>query len=644
MFGIKNGILEKNGKKVLALGHSYYASYHWQKVPVPEEGDREGVCAKDMKLMADAGFNIVRCAALGDVKKENGTVKVKFPLVDTIIKEATKNGIASTVRLQGYHFNLSGYDDFLLQDQDNNEPPFRWNWFVRNCLNHDGIRKDNIDATVQSAKYFSRYDELVGFQIYNEAGYPQNGFYDYHPSTVIEYRKWLVKKQLLTETDADKYYPPRARPKRGEDTKEWVNWRLFNTERMSGFLNELSDKAKEGYKTPETFTCHTTMPFTGMSAINGVDYYQIAQRMDIMGITHYIASSGPSYFYASLVLDAAESAAAIYGKHAWLIEYNARCKCKGSEWERETYSAIGSNYKGILYYQWRADYPYDDGPEPDGFGLLYNNGDKTPKYDMAISMTKLTNRISSIAVECEKIRSGVGIIFSQHAIAHHDALDNGTYKENDRNSYISAILNAYKDFKKEFVTPDIIRAEDLEKNILKIKVVILPTLEGLSEIEILKIEEFISNGGKVYLYNAFVGYYISYIDYKNQDLFNSLLRATDVGAPIHHGASSLLEYSCIYPDVIVENGNGNIDVKAIGNEKTVLLSVINYDSLEKPAKDVVLKINKKGIPKNKLAYLFSTDTEVQLKYDIEDDSFIHINLPELNCGAYIVLSDKPVDI
>ena len=114
-YTIENGIYKKDGKPVFALGVSYYASYHERKVPVPPEADRFGELELDIRDMSDFGFNIVRCAALGDVYyNEKRRVVTDTPLLDAIAESCDKNGIGLMLRLQGYSMNLSGYKDTLM--------------------------------------------------------------------------------------------------------------------------------------------------------------------------------------------------------------------------------------------------------------------------------------------------------------------------------------------------------------------------------------------------------------------------------------------------------------------------------------------------------------------------------------------------
>ena len=118
MYEIKNGILHKQGQKLFVLGESYYPSFHPCKFPVKPEDDRMGEMIKDLKGMAEAGFNHVRFAALGDVTYDGEAKCVTYdgPLVDAMTREAEKNDLSVSVRLQGFSVNLRGFTNiFMIQ-------------------------------------------------------------------------------------------------------------------------------------------------------------------------------------------------------------------------------------------------------------------------------------------------------------------------------------------------------------------------------------------------------------------------------------------------------------------------------------------------------------------------------------------------
>lgn len=71
MFRLNSGILYKNNKPIIAIGQSYYASFHEAKYPLPPSGDRIGLMKEDIQLMKDAGFQFIRIAALGELSIGN---------------------------------------------------------------------------------------------------------------------------------------------------------------------------------------------------------------------------------------------------------------------------------------------------------------------------------------------------------------------------------------------------------------------------------------------------------------------------------------------------------------------------------------------------------------------------------------------
>ena len=500
MYKVKNGLLEKDGKPVYCLGVSYYASYHERKVPVPPEGDRIGEMKKDLKEMADAGFNLVRFAALGNISyDENGEVSYDGALADALAKEADNAGIASMIRLQGYTSNPSGYTDCLMVNSEGKEMnPGVWYDFIQNSLHHKGILKDNENCTRALAKHFKEISDTACFLTYNEPHYPSNGIFDYHKDSIAAYRKWLVEKNIMTEQEAAIYTPPTSRPSKGESPVEWINWRLFSRDALSEFLNHSSDVAKAATGI-ETMTCLTTDPTMPSNASRCVSFYDSAERMDAIGITHYYLCNMPEAFFANLDLDMAESAGAIYGKPMWLVEYDARTDIPLDKFRRETYMALGSGCKGIMYYQWRGDHTYPDSPEGNGFGVVDEFGNPTANFENAKSVLRLINKLSDTFIYADKLRSSVAILHSDYAFMYADAVENegSAWNNTLKNSCLDEFVNIYKQLRRENISPDIVRAKDLIDNRLGVKVLCVPAYEKLSEDEKNALAAFESNGGKI---------------------------------------------------------------------------------------------------------------------------------------------------
>jgi len=656
MYELKNGILHKNGEPTLALGISYYASYHHQKVPVPEDGDRVGEMIKDFKDVKNAGFNFIRTAALGKIERTDKGVEVDFPFIDTMMEKANEADLASMIRLQGYSINLCDYKDATMLNEKGEEMPFYWSWFVRNSLNHPGVIKDNEDATIVSAKHFAKYPSLVSYQIYNEPAYPNKGFYDYNPHSIKAYKKWLAEKGYKSAAEAELTEPPRQRPEKGQDANEWILWRQFCMEKLNWYLCHLGDKAKEGYIKAEVTTCHMTCPMLPGNAIRGQDYFQTAEGMDMLGITHYIATVGPNYYTATMVFDCAESAAATFGKNFWLVEADAHTMVPATEWERLNYSVIGSAAKGILYYQWRADYPYSDAPEPEGFGLVYNDGTKTEKYDVAIKMNALINHYSKYFACSEKVRSGVAVLFSNHATEYFDAIDNGGSQEFSKNHdrYSLYMRGIYYDFRDAGAAVDYTRACDLERNPLGIKLLLISSIEGLSEEELADIDKFIAAGGTALVYEPAKHGYYPY-NYEGNELkkeyalkdstsktnFYSALIKRKRDYDLVDARTAMDKYS-MKRAVEIQGNAKYLDAKllkgSIGNEDYRIIALVNYDTLERTIKEGDIRVSLElDMDINGLHALYVTpEKTVELKMEILVGK-VSMMLPEITTGAFIFI-------
>ena len=524
MYKIKNGLLEKDGKPIYCVGVSYYASYHERKVPVPPEGDRLGEMKKDFKGMADTGFNLVRFAALGDMSyDENGEIVYKGELTDTLIKEAEKAGIATMIRLQGYTSNPSGNTDCLMVDSEGKEMNTdTWLNFIQNSLHHKGILKDNENCTRALAKHFNEISDIAGFQTYNEPHYPLEGIYDYHKDSIAAYRKWLVKKGIMSKTEAADYEPPRKRPEKGEDPTEWINWRLFSMEALSGFLNDTSDIAKEATGI-ETMTCLNTDPTIPTNSARCVNFYDSAEGMDAIGITHYYLCNMPEVFFANFDLDMAESAGAVCGKPMWLVEYDARTDIPLDKFRRETYMALGSGCKGIMYYQWRGDHTYPDSPEGNGFGVVDEFGRPTANYENAKNVMALINKLSDTFIYADKLRTSVGLLHSDYAFMYADAVENEGCVCDDslKNSYLDKMVDTYKQLRLENISPDIIRAKDLDENKLGIKVLCVVCRDMLFENEKKALKKFEENGGKIIIRDDYFCHGYKPTFFKDEKYLNS---------------------------------------------------------------------------------------------------------------------------
>ncbi|MBR2467122.1 MAG: beta-galactosidase [Clostridia bacterium] len=502
MYRIKRGRLFSDGKAVFALGQSYYPSFHTAKYPVAPEGDRIGEMKKDLRGMRDMGFNHVRFAALGEVTLgDDGKVKVSTPFIDEMIKEADALGLSVSVRLEGYSVNLRGFKDTEPVNWNGevmDDSRTKWYDFVRTTTCHDGLLEDDRTYATALAEHYKSFKNVVGFQIYNEPHMPGVDVCDYHPLAIEKYRAWLTERGVLTEEEAKDYEPPRSREE--GSPRMWALWRLFSRDMMTAFLKNPSDAARAVAPELATYTCYTSNMISPKNTANGTDPFKGAVDMEILGFTTYVRSVGSHYPALRLQLDLVTSAAKLAGGESWCIEMDSRTYIPPFLFNRNTYLATGSGLKGLLYYQWRGDYPAVGVPFPNSCGLLNYDGTKTANFDNAARAVKTVNEMSDLLMGAERAHEGVGILHSDYAVFYRDALENRgktPIDDSTPNAYLFEYVATYREITEANYTVDIVNAEALKENAFGIKVLFVPRPEYLSPEEAEAVEDFRRRGGHV---------------------------------------------------------------------------------------------------------------------------------------------------
>ena len=499
MYKIRDGILTHDGHEVFALGESYYPSFHHAKYPVPPEGDRIGEMKNDLRMMKELGFNHVRFAAIGLTRLNNaGEVEIDTPFVDAMIQEAERNDLSVSVRLQGYAVNLRNFRDVLMIDNHGKEQDVRfWYDFIQTTLHHPGLLQDNAHATAALSAHFAQFPNMVACQIYNEPHYPGVDFFDYHPLAIEAYRKWLVEREVLTRSEAAQYMPPRTRKE--QPPRMWALWRLFCRDSLSRFLNESAEASRHGAALP-TYTCLTSCQSNAGNSYRGVDYFENARGMELVGYTCYFHAEGMDYFAMCAILDLAASAAEAQGKQAWCIELDSRTAIPPRIFNKNTFALLGSGAKGLIYYQWRGDYPSEATPIPNGCGLLNYDGSKTANYENAGRMVSLIRGLSDWLVRAQRVTCGVGIFHSDYACFMADARENDQQKRLERvkNSVITDFHRIYYDLRRMGYGVVVTDEAALLENRWQLHTLFLPDKSLLSPQEQQAVEEFIRRGGRAY--------------------------------------------------------------------------------------------------------------------------------------------------
>ncbi len=659
MYSIKNGVLYKDGRPTIGMGAGYYASFHRYKWPVPPDGDRVGEAEKDLAEMREIGFNMIRTSALGDFRWEDGQVKGEFPFAEKLCEIADKNDLSVLLRSQGYSAVMRHKSEDVRILNYKREPIEFQKCFVSDCINHPGVIEDNDALTEFIAKHFSKYKNIVLHLMYNEPGYPYDEGYDFHPESIKAYRKWLVDNGYRTEKEVENLEPPHHRPNRGESEEEWILFHEFKFQAMSRFLCDSGRASDRGNPNTESLTCTMPLPLQEGGTTIGEDIFDMGDGMDIIGVTDYCPYIGLPAYFTYLYSDTLNSAARMNGKHVWAAECNAHTAVTITEWQRETYGLLGSGFKGLLYYQWRADYDNGKGPEIGMFGILHNDRTHSQKYDIIKGTNALVERLSETLATSDRISSDIGILYSRHANTFFDAHENGwidpevawdafenfdpgtfVFKYNHNIDYLGMI---HRELRQRQIAPNIVRASDLKENKLGIKTLFVPSATGLGAEELDMINEFAKNGGYVFSYqpqsrtNGFTLNCHSTLDC-------DIKREKTIPKNLGRGVMGAI-YS--YDDVLyatnykyrfkISSELDKIMYDVLENGRCYTVSFVNVDSFERAEKSCVLSVDASLVSDR--AKFHTVTREIEVKGELVGDKMV-FKIPEIRTGCFFMIDKK----
>ncbi len=634
-YALINGILFADGKPTFAVGTSYYASFHPQKRTEPEGTDPYPNMKLDVADIAAAGFNNIRCAALGETHWEGDTLVSDTSFIDAMIAEAAANGVAMIVRLNGYTMDFRGGDTRPLDAQGRPMPPLPTaSCFIQQTLYDEGLNRDAYEGTRQLAAHYGAKSGVVGFQIYNE---PAMAFYsketgamyfDYRPATVAAFRRWLADEGYMSAEDAAKTEAPVPPMKTDAEWKLWGLWHLFGTASMDAMLCRTNAAAREGAPGKESFTNFVCTPVGGQSVLAG-SWFGCAGGMDILGLDEYSPLRGQKYYGVMSRFDSVENAAAARGKHAWLPEVCCRTHMTVEDYEREAYAGVAAGYKGISWYLWRGDL---GGPEVQLGGMVWNDRSKTAKFDEAVKVNFLLQKYGEKIVTAERVRDGVGILYSLYAAAQ---------TERDQRWYTRSEAR-YAELKKLGVTPVYVTADSLAENPFGVRLLFIPDYYALSSKERAAVDAFAKDHAVISNENKFLpacGAEIYGVSTQSNWCFR--VPGTAGGDNVDRRAlfltEELLEIASVRPLVRISAEHGALDCGALVNkdEGYCLVSCVNIATDGSPAKGGKLSILREAGEIREALYI-DRNHEKSLAIKETADGF-GIDLPSYETGGFFIL-------
>lgn len=242
--------------------------------------------------------------------------------------------------------------DLAIVDRDGVAYPSgaMWSWA---CINHPVYQEESSRFLAQLLDRYGSTEQLLGWQIHNEPGYPfipredrsAVAWYDYNEHTIAAFRQWLRERYHSIadlnaawcwiptnqrHTDFASVPAPRAPAVEWGSPNAWLDWRRFTYANWNACIHHQHEQIKA--HSPTTVTM-TNIYGAGMDHDGrlGIDVWSLAHQCDVIGYDLYPGQHMPTAAatgrlpagnpdYPAWFLDFAASTARHAGRDWWLPE------------------------------------------------------------------------------------------------------------------------------------------------------------------------------------------------------------------------------------------------------------------------------------------------------------------------------------
>ncbi|MFO7882475.1 MAG: beta-galactosidase [Kosmotogaceae bacterium] len=269
--------------KNILCGVCYYPE-HWDE-------DRLG---EDIRIMKDIGINVVRIGefAWSVIEKESG--KYDFSFFDKVINKLHENDISviiGTPTASPPAWLVKKHPDILQRDETGNIRHFGSRRHY--CFNSDNYLKYAERITDIYAQHFSRFENVISWQIDNEYGCHETTVC-YCENCAKAFRKWLKKKYGDIKTlnnvwgtvfwshiynNWDEIEPP-LKTVSDVNPAMWLDYQRFSSDSAINFHKKMTKIIRD----------HSKLPITHNLMVNftEIDYKKLASEIDFVCWDNYI--------------------------------------------------------------------------------------------------------------------------------------------------------------------------------------------------------------------------------------------------------------------------------------------------------------------------------------------------------------------
>jgi beta-galactosidase len=463
----------------------------------PEHWPRER-WETDIKLMKEAGFNVVRLAEFAWIDMEPQEGQFDFGWLDDAVKLLARydmNVILGTPTAVMPAWVAQKYPEALRVQRDGTRVV--WGGRKHNCYSNRDYRRLSQRITFAMAEHFARTPNVIGWQIDNEFG----GEECHCPSCLADFQRWLRNKYgTIDELNRawgnhfwglkvatwDEITIPDCRT-----DSQWImgnpsaclDWKRFITWQQARFQAEQVAMIRQ--LCPNDFIAHN---FMGL--FTGLDYYDMAKDLDFVAWDNYpIWYDKPVIPYHEAL--AADVMRGLKQKNFMIMEETAG-PCGWASFGRNAwpgeirkiaFQQLAHGSDGQIWFRWRT---CTVGREQYWHGLLGHDGKPLRRYEEAARTAKEFRKLES-RLRGTTVVSDVAILYD------YDNLWSLAYQPGFAgNDLQGAIKRYYGALMRAGVNVDIVNRD---ADISKYKLVLTPDLSIMPDETADKLDAFVKAGG-----------------------------------------------------------------------------------------------------------------------------------------------------
>ena len=474
----------------------------------PEQWPRE-TWLEDIELMTELGVSLVAINIFGWATLEPREGEFDFAALDDIIELLHAAGIRinlGTGTSSPPPWLTRSYPGILpvAHDGTTRWPGGRQAW----CPSSPDFRTAALRLVEQVANRYGNHPAIALWHVSNELGcHNAHCFCD---SSAAAFRSWLEARYGSIDalnaawgtsfwsqryTEWRDILPPR-RTISASNPAQWIDFCRFSSDELLGYFEAEAAILREHSAVP------VTTNFMVTAHIRTMDYWQWAERMDVIANDHYLDHrlAHPS----SELSFAADLTRGLAGGKPWILMEQSTsavswqphnlAKAPG-QMLRNTMSHVARGADAICFFQWRAS---RQGAEKFHSALVPHAGTDSKIWREAVELSHALTAIASVAGS--RVEASTALVFSWPSwwAAETDSMPSQAVR------YLEQVHAAYEALRRSGVTVDIVPPH---ADLSGYRAVVVPCLYLVNDADAANIASFVESGG-----SALISFFSGVVD------------------------------------------------------------------------------------------------------------------------------------